>query len=320
MPRNTWSGLRAPGQGWTLNAPTAPGVAELSSAEPHTQTLLVTKGRGFPSPHKAGGQRWLPEPWERQCRAGSWGAARAARLEQKLPYRTRFSLFYTMEENFFLTPHEDHIQRGTSPRPLHRATRPKLGTELDLSSSLQLSLCSCSGTEGEDSTALTEKLHPFCLSSCSSHAPTDLQSQRWVSGLSHGELVMGQQEEGQNYPKESTICSLGGGTALPGAPGWVSRGSQRNSLPSAAAAEAPNEISSPVHAILGFPWIWCHKHWAVALLYKQERLPQIPKISEKDRKRQKRSLGVFIKRCVIQGIVPVGGGRGLSELWEVEFI
>lgn len=64
--------------------------------------------------------------------------------------------------------------------------------------------------------------------------------------------------------------------------GWAARplpnrASQRNSLPSAAAAEPPNELSSPVHAILGFPWIWCHKHWAVALLYKQERLPQIPK-------------------------------------------
>lgn len=58
----------------------------------------------------------------------------------------------------------------------------------------------------------------------------------------------------------------------------------------------------------------------MALLYKQERLPQIPKISEKDRKRQKRSLGVFMERCAIQGMVPVGGGRGLCELWEVEFI
>lgn len=68
----------------------------------------------------------------------------------------------------------------------------------------------------------------------------------------------------------------------------------------------------PVHAILGLPWIWCHKHWAVALLYKQERLPQIPKISEKDRKRQKHLLGLFIQGCAMRWMVPVGGGRDLS--------
>lgn len=136
------------------------------------------------------------------------------------------------------------LMRSTSKRepapdlPQIRAMSSKLGTELNLSCSLQLSLCSCSGTGGEDWTAMTEKLHPFCLSSCPSHAPTDLQSQRWVSGLTHGQLVMGQQEKRPKLARGKHHLLFGR---------WYcpARCSRQGEQPGPLPAEHPREIPSP---------------------------------------------------------------------------
>ncbi|XP_017600931.1 PREDICTED: uncharacterized protein LOC108449462 [Corvus brachyrhynchos] len=97
------------------------------------------------------------------------------------------------EDQIFFILHRGRELLPHSPRGSHpKGNQPQLGSQTSPLSQIwdrtgpellftAQSHCSCSGTEGEDWAALTEKLQLFCLSSCSSHAPPDLlHSQRFT--------------------------------------------------------------------------------------------------------------------------------------------